>query len=51
MDQLKYFYKEMEDLINEMLALCWDGPTIADVEDVLAQESSFQELVTSFEIH
>ena len=39
------------NLINELLALCWEGPTIADVEDVLAQDPSFQELVTSFEIH
>jgi len=33
------------------LAICWEGPVVADVEDVLAQDSNYDETVTSFEVH
>tara|TARA_B100001013_G_scaffold337425_1_gene257536 strand:- start:56 stop:325 length:270 start_codon:yes stop_codon:yes gene_type:complete len=45
------FLQGDEKLVNELLALCWEGPPIADVEDVLTQDSNFDESVTSFEIH
>ena len=40
-----------ESSVNNLLALCWEGPTIADVEDVLTQDSSVDETINTFEIH
>ena len=40
-----------ESSVNDLLALCWEGPTIADVEDVLTQDSSVDETINTFEIH
>ena len=48
---VEVFLQGDENLINELLDLCWEGPSVADVEDVLAQDASIQESITSFEIH
>lgn len=48
---VEVFLQGKEELINELLAICWEGPVVADVEDVLAQDSNYDETVTSFEVH
>ena len=37
--------------LNDFLALCWEGPDLADVEDVLTQDSNVDESIDSFDIH
>ena len=37
--------------LNDILALCWEGPELADVEDVLTQDSNVDESISSFDIH
>ena len=45
-------YIQGEDqILNDMLALCWEGPDLADVEDVLTQDSNVDESIDSFRIH
>ena len=48
---VEVFLQGKEELISELLAMFWEGPVIADVEDVLTQDSNYDETVTSFEIH
>ena len=45
------FIQGEERSVNDLLALCWEGPNIADVEDVLTQDSSVEETINTFEIH
>ena len=45
------FIQGEEEPLNDMLALCWEGPDLADVEDVLTQDSNVDESIDSFEIH
>ena len=40
-----------DETLNELLALCWEGPDLADVEDVLTQDSNVDESIDSFDIH
>ena len=45
-------YIQGEDqILNDMLALCWEGPDLADVEDILIQDSNVDESIDSFGIH
>lgn len=39
------------EVLNELLALLWEGPNIAQVEDVLTQDARFDESITSFKIY
>ena len=39
------------EALNDLLALCWEGPDLADVEDVLTQDSNKDESIDSFDIH
>ena len=45
------FIQGEDETLNDLLALCWEGPDLADVEDVLAQDSNLDESIDSFEIH
>ena len=45
------FIQGEEETLNDLLALCWEGPDLADVEDVLTQDSNVDESIDSFEIH
>ncbi len=45
------FIQGEDETLNELLALCWEGPDLADVEDVLTQDSSVDESIDSFDIH
>ena len=39
------------EALNDLLALCWEGPDLADVEDILIQDSNVDESIDSFGIH
>ena len=45
------FIQGKEESVNELLALSWEGPDLAEVEDVLPQDSSVDGSITSFEVH
>ena len=44
------FVQGEDETLNDLLALCWEGPDLADVEDVLAQDSNLNESIDSFDI-
>ena len=45
-------YIQGEDqILNDMLALCWEGPDLADVEDILTQDTNVDKSIDSFDIH
>ena len=45
------FIQGEDETYNDLLALCWEGPDLADVEDVLTQDSNVDESIDSFDIH
>ena len=45
------FVQGEDETLNDLLALCWEGPDLADVEDVLTQDSNVDESIESFDIH
>ena len=45
------FIQGEDETLNELLALCWEGPDLADVEDVLTQDANVEESIHSFDIH
>ncbi len=45
------FVQGEDETLNDLLALCWEGPDLADVEDVLTQDSNVDESIDSFDIH
>ena len=45
------FIQGEDETVNDLLALCWEGPDLADVEDVLTQDSKVDESILSFDIH
>ena len=45
------FIQGEDETLNDLLALCWEGPELADVEDVLTQDANVDESIDSFEIH
>ena len=48
---VEIFLQGNEELVNQLLALCWEGPDIAEVDDVLTQDTNYDESILSFEIH
>tara|TARA_B100000029_G_scaffold404209_1_gene404197 strand:+ start:78 stop:347 length:270 start_codon:yes stop_codon:yes gene_type:complete len=38
------------DALNQLLSLCWEGPELAEVDDVLTQESSVDMDIKEFAI-
>jgi len=45
------FIQGENETVNDFLALCWEGPDLADIEDVLTQDSNTDESIVSFDIH
>ena len=45
------FIQGEDETLNELLALCWEGPDLADVEDVLTQDANVDDSIHSFDIH
>ena len=48
---VELFLQADVDILNNLLSLCWEGPNLSDVDDVLTQESQVDESIISFEIH
>ena len=48
---VELFLQSDIDILNNLLFLCWEGPNLSDVDDVLTQESQVDESIISFEIH
>ena len=45
---IEVFLQGEEDGINNFLSLCWDGPKMAYVDDVLAQEAKIDNSANGF---
>ena len=45
------FIQGEDESLNDLLAFSWEGPDLADVEDVLTQDSKVDESFNSFDIH
>ena len=45
------FIQGEDEALNDLLVLCWEGPELADVEDVLTQDANVDESIDSFDIH
>ena len=48
---VELFLQGDESSVNQLLALTWEGPNQAEVEDVLTQESVRDDLISAFNIH
>tara|TARA_B100000029_G_C16750998_1_gene658203 strand:- start:113 stop:382 length:270 start_codon:yes stop_codon:yes gene_type:complete len=48
---VEVFIQGEDEILNDLLALCWEGPDLADVEDVLTQDTNVDESIVSFNIH
>ena len=48
---VEVFIQGEDETVNDLLGLCWEGPDLADVEDVLTQDSNVDESIVSFDIH
>jgi len=47
---IEVFLQGEEEGINNFLSLCWDGPQMAYVDDVLAQEANTNNLASDFRV-
>ena len=45
------FIQGEDETLNDLLALCWEGPDLADVEDVLTQDTNVDKSLDCFDIH
>ena len=45
------FIQGEDESLNDLLAFSWEGPDLADVEDVLTQDTKVDESFNSFDIH
>ena len=48
---IEAFIQGEDETLNDLLALCWEGPDLSDVEDVLTQDANVDESIHSFDIH
>ena len=48
---VELFLQGDESSVNQLLALTWEGPIQAEVDDVLTQESEADNLINAFETH
>ena len=48
---VELFLQGDESSVNQLLALTWEGPNQAEVDDVLTQESEADNLINAFETH
>jgi acylphosphatase len=45
------FIQGEDESLNDLLAFSWDGPDLADVEDILTQDTKVDDSFNSFDIH
>ena len=48
---VELFLQGDESSVNHLLALTWEGPNQAEVDDVFTQESEADNLINAFETH
>ena len=48
---VEVFLQGNEQEINDLLAMSWEGPNLAEVDDVLTQDSKVDDSLASFEVH
>ena len=47
---IEIFTQEEEEKINDFVSLCWDGPNMAFIDEVLIKEANSDDLISDFEI-
>ena len=45
------FIQGEDESLNDLLAFSWEGPDLADVEDILTQDTKVDDSFNSFDIH
>jgi acylphosphatase len=45
------FIQGKDESLNDLLAFSWEGPDLADVEDILTQDTKVDDSFNSFDIH
>ena len=48
---IEIFIQGDEDQVNAFISLCWDGPALSHVDDVLVQDANSDESISGFEIY
>tara|TARA_Y100000746_G_scaffold115917_1_gene99224 strand:+ start:322 stop:591 length:270 start_codon:yes stop_codon:yes gene_type:complete len=47
---IEIFVQGEEEKINDFISLCWDGPNMAFIDEVLVKDANSDDLISSFEI-
>ena len=47
---IEIFTQGEEEKINDFVSLCWDGPNMAFIDEVLIKEANSDDLISDFEI-
>ena len=47
---IEIFVQGEEEQINTFISLCWDGPNMALIDEVLVKDSAADEAISGFEI-
>jgi acylphosphatase len=45
------FIQGEDESLNDLLAFSWEGPDLADVEDILTQDTKVDDSFNSFDVH
>ena len=48
---IEIYVQGEEEPVNAFISLCWDGPSLAHVEDVLVQDAIHDASIKEFVIH
>ena len=47
---IEIFSQGEEDKINDFVSICWDGPNMAFIDEVLVKDTNPDDLISGFEI-
>tara|TARA_B100000700_G_scaffold305142_1_gene378637 strand:- start:24 stop:293 length:270 start_codon:yes stop_codon:yes gene_type:complete len=47
---IEIFAQGEEEKINDFVSLCWDGPNMSFIDEVLVKDASTDDSISSFEI-
>ena len=47
---IEIFAQGEEEKINDFVSLCWDGPNMAFIDEVLVKDTTSDDSISSFEI-
>ena len=48
---IEIFVQGEDESVNSFISLCWDGPTLSHVDDVLVQDANSDKSIVGFEIY